>query len=220
MIKYTEIDFTKSIFYYNEDFLSEIEQKELIDEIESYDMKLYPNSTRKMIWLDKNNRKYDFSRIKLDGEEFKENINKITNKINNFINEIFSKMIECDKIINYESILINKYDGHHSGIGWHSDNEECIPENSIIVSISLGCERDFEIKRMNEKEREYECKKTNIEFISNPFYKDEMHRYKLKSGSIFIMAGSSQKYWYHQLPKYKKKKDNEIRYNLTFREYK
>ena len=221
MQRIAECDSTESIFYYEPDFLSEQEQFELFNELESYEMEIYPNSTRQMMWLDKNGRNYDFSRVKLTACNFKEYIDRITDKVNDFINSKFCKIIESDDNVHYESILINKYNNKHSGIGWHSDNEKCIPENSIIVSISLGCERDFEIKRMTEIEREFECKKTNKLFISNPENKHEMYRQKLKSGSIYIMAGSAQNFWYHQLPKYKKIQlvDNNIRYNLTFRKY-
>jgi alkylated DNA repair dioxygenase AlkB len=233
MYKFKEIDNSESIFYYNDTFLSEEEQKDLFSELDGYEMEVYPNSTRQMLWLDKLNRPYNFSRVKLKSSSLvtptivtaehniiKPNIEKLTKKINNFINTYFNKTIGIEKEVNYTSILINKYCGKYSGVGWHSDNEKCIPENSIIVSISIGDERDFEIKRMTESEREFEYKKLDKKFIKNENEKYEMHRFKLKSGSIFIMAGSAQNFWYHQLPKYKHLKDNhDIRYNLTFREY-
>jgi len=51
--------------------------------------------------------------------------------------------------------------------------------------------------------------------------KDESHKDKvfdLESGSVVIMAGSSQKYYSHQVTR--DEASNEPRYNLTFREHK
>jgi hypothetical protein len=224
MYRFKEYDNSESIFYYNDIFLSEEEQKELFNELENYEMEVYPNSTRQMLWLDELNRPYNFSRVKLESKSLltpttlaaecntdlqskslltptkvevntiKSNVQKLINKINNFINTHFNKIIGIEKKVNYKSILVNKYCGKYSGVGWHSDNEPCIPENSIIVSISIGDEREFEIKRMTESERETEYKKLNKKFIKNENEKYEMHRFKLKSGSIFIMAGSAQNY--------------------------
>jgi alkylated DNA repair dioxygenase AlkB len=211
---FKEFDNSESIFYYSDNFLSQEEQEELYKELIGIEMETYPNSTRQMCWFDMNNRNYKFSNVNLQSRKFSLILLNIKEKVNDYVNKHFKKT-------NYESLLINKYNGKYSGLGWHADNEPCIPEDSIIVSISLGDERDFEIKRMSESEREFEYKKINTPFVKNLNEQKDFHRFKLKCGSIFIMAGSAQKFWYHQLPKYSNKKDNnDIRFNLTFREYK
>jgi alkylated DNA repair dioxygenase AlkB len=51
--------------------------------------------------------------------------------------------------------------------------------------------------------------------------KDESHKdivFNLESGSVMIMAGSSQKYYSHQVVR--DETSHEVRYNLTFRDHK
>lgn len=92
----------------------------------------------------------------------------------------------------------NLYKDGSQYIGWHSDKEGDMVENSIIASVSIGQERDFQIR--NNK------KGSKIETI------------RLKSGSFVLMGGVMQKNYKHCVPK--RKKQNGKRYNLTFRKMK
>jgi alkylated DNA repair dioxygenase AlkB len=94
----------------------------------------------------------------------------------------------------YNSCLLNYYPDGNSGMGWHSDDERSIVEDSSIASISLGAERKFSLKQ-----------KTGGDSIS----------VLLENGSLLEMKGQTQNNWLHALPKFKK--ITEPRINLTFR---
>ncbi len=98
----------------------------------------------------------------------------------------------CDE--KYNSCLLNYYPDGNSGMGWHSDGEDSIVENSSIASLSLGAERKFSLKQ-----------KTGGNSIS----------VLLENGSLLEMKGQTQNNWLHGLPK--SKKITEPRINLTFR---
>ena len=82
-------------------------------------------------------------------------------------------------------------------MGWHSDNEKDIIQNSSIVSVSFGADRKFSFKNIKTKQ--------TISLI-------------LANGSLLEMKEDTQKNWLHSLPKTKKIKN--IRINLTFRQMK
>ena len=216
-----EFDGSQSTILYKDEFLSHDEQINLINELNTFDMIDYPNSTRKMYWLDDHNRNYNFSKVKLSGNNFTPVCNLVRNKVNVFMT---SNSGESGDMEYYSSVLITKYPDSHSGLGWHADNEKYIIENSDIVSISLGCSRDFELRRMTENERKWECICTNKPFVHNDNWDQTVYRYKLVSGSLLVMGGSMQKFWYHQVPKIRRSvyippSKNCVRYNLTFRKY-
>ena len=65
--------------------------------------------------------------------------------------------------------------------------------NPTIIGISYGDTRIFTIKNTKEK-----------------------YSFNLESGSMFIMAGSSQRYYTHET---EKSNTNKSRFSLTFREF-
>ncbi|MBL7901464.1 MAG: alpha-ketoglutarate-dependent dioxygenase AlkB [Bacteroidia bacterium] len=95
---------------------------------------------------------------------------------------------------NYNSCLLNLYPNGHSGMGWHSDNENSIVPNSSIASLSIGATRKFSFKQKSDKK--------SISLV-------------LENGSLLEMRGTTQSYWLHSLPK--SKRITEPRINLTFR---
>jgi len=80
-------------------------------------------------------------------------------------------------------------------MGWHQDDEPELGGNPVIASVNLGESRRFVLQHLITKEK--------IEF-------------ELTSGSLLIMAGSTQHYWRHCVPKTAKAKLERI--NLTFRQ--
>ena len=82
-------------------------------------------------------------------------------------------------------------------MGWHSDNEKEIDHEKCIASLSLGIQRDFSIRHINNIDKK---------IIS------------LNDGDLLIMQPEFQKNWHHSIPKRKKVKKSRI--NLTFRKYK
>lgn len=96
---------------------------------------------------------------------------------------------------NFTTVLLNLYRNGNDGNGWHADNEKELGVNPIIASLSLGTERNFQLKHNLDS-----TQKKNI---------------ILENGSLLLMKGTTQHYWKHQIPK--TTKDIGSRINLTFR---
>jgi alkylated DNA repair dioxygenase AlkB len=88
--------------------------------------------------------------------------------------------------------LLNRYRSGLDSMGMHADDE---PEmGNVIGSISLGATRTFRIKHNKTKET-----------MSFP----------VSNGTLIIMAGTTQQFWKHEIPKTKENVGERI--NLTFR---
>jgi alkylated DNA repair dioxygenase AlkB len=96
---------------------------------------------------------------------------------------------------NSSSALLNLYMDEKDSMGWHRDNEKALGSAPIIVSVSLGAARRFELRR-------YNTKKPVISLVLEP-------------GSLLIMRGESQQHWEHRLPKLSSAAGARI--NITFR---
>lgn len=94
----------------------------------------------------------------------------------------------------FNSCLLNLYHNGEEGMGWHSDNESSIEENSAIASVSLGTGRTFSFRHKKAKEK--------VSLV-------------LENGSLLVMKDATQQHWHHSLPKSKKITGGRI--NLTFR---
>ena len=103
---------------------------------------------------------------------------------------------DCEIPLN--SVLINYYRDGNDGMGWHADDERELGESPLIASLSLGADRNFDFRRKNDHRVK--------------------HRLSLRSGDLLVMAGDTQRYWQHALPKTKRVQEGRI--NLTFREIK
>ena len=97
----------------------------------------------------------------------------------------------------FNSVLLNLYRSGKDGVGWHSDREQNFGPDAIIASVSFGETRMFRLRHKFNKE---------IPQVEIP----------LHHGSLLLMAGTTQSFWQHQVPKTAK----EIlpRINLTFRQ--
>lgn len=96
----------------------------------------------------------------------------------------------CGQPFNF--LLVNLYPDGQAGLGWHADDEPEIYEGSTIASISLGEEREFQIRLGREAHRSI----------------------LLERGSLLLMRGNTQKHYFHQIPRSHAK---DPRINLTFR---
>ncbi len=96
----------------------------------------------------------------------------------------------------FNSVLANWYRAGDDGIGWHSDNESELGPEPLIASVSLGGPRRFQLRHR----------------VSQAL---SVYSLELPSGSLLIMAGATQRYWNHQVPKTKRQVLSRI--NLTFR---
>jgi len=97
----------------------------------------------------------------------------------------------------FNAVLANLYRDQDDTVGWHSDDETELGKNPVIASVSFGDERNFQLKHKDSGEK-----------LTIP----------LTSGSLLVMAGETQHYWQHCLPRTKKMKSSRI--NLTFRQIK
>jgi alkylated DNA repair dioxygenase AlkB len=97
--------------------------------------------------------------------------------------------------VEFNSVLLNLYRDGNDGISWHTDAEKELGENPVIGSVSFG-----ETRRFMFRHRQDRSLKTEVE---------------LTHGSFLLMAGETQHFWQHQIPKTARKVDPRI--NLTFR---
>jgi len=96
---------------------------------------------------------------------------------------------------NFTTVLLNYYRDGNDGNGWHADNEKELGINPVIASLSLGAERNFQLKHNTDTS----LKKNLI----------------LENGSLLLMKGTTQHFWKHQIPKTTRPIGSRI--NLTFR---
>lgn len=95
--------------------------------------------------------------------------------------------------LGYNAVLCNLYRDGHDSVGLHADAE---PEmGPVIASVSLGEERLFRLKGQNGA----------VVFAD-----------RLPHGSLFLMAGETQKNYKHEVPK--EPDITQARINLTFRQ--
>jgi len=107
------------------------------------------------------------------------------------------------------SCLINKYRDGNDSIRPHRDNQTTFGDNPSVIGISVGDEREIVFKRIH-----YNPYRMNS--IKPDRTNQQEIRLKLKSGSLFVMAGAIQKYFSHEIPK---TESNDIRYSMTFRQF-
>ena len=118
---------------------------------------------------------------------------------------------KLDKL-NLESrgCLVNMYpDGKHY-IKPHRDTDLAFGKEPVIIGISLGSTRQIKFSRIlyNGSNRFLSKKDKNNSHLDFSF--------NLENASLFIMSGSSQKYWSHEIPPCN---ESLCRYSLTFREH-
>ncbi len=99
----------------------------------------------------------------------------------------------------FNAVLLNLYRNGNDGVGWHSDKEVAIGRNPIIASVTFGETRMFRLRHKS-------C--STIPLVKIP----------LHHGTLLLMAGTTNTYWEHQVPKTSKAVLPRI--NLTFRQVK
>ncbi|MDZ8108881.1 MAG: alpha-ketoglutarate-dependent dioxygenase AlkB [Nostoc sp. DedQUE12a] len=105
------------------------------------------------------------------------------------------KKVEEIAKVNFNSVLLNLYRDGNDGISWHTDAEPELGENPVIASVSFGGARRFMFRHKHNQDL-----KAEIELVH---------------GSFLLMAGVTQHFWQHQIPKTSKQVQPRI--NLTFR---
>lgn len=108
--------------------------------------------------------------------------------------ELIRRRVEGATGARFNTVLCNRYRGGNDCMGLHADDEAVYGPAPTIASLSLGAERDFDIRLRQGTAR---------------------HRISLRSGSLLVMAGRMQDFWKHGVPR--RKRVTEERINLTFR---
>jgi len=137
---------------------------------------------RKVAWYGDNGYAYTYSNTTKEALPWTEELLKLKAMADSISGTIFN------------SCLLNLYHNGDEGMAWHSDDEKCLGENTVIASLSLGAERKFALKHKKDKH--------SLSII-------------LENGSLLVMKGATQTNWLHSLPK--TKKVTRPRVNLTFR---
>ena len=171
-------------------FLFDLNYKEGIYDKEDKTVKV----SRQQLWFQTENKYFCLIwKKRLDRWKpipYSQKLLEVQNKIEQIINNLD---LELDSPLKLNSCLINYYETGNNFIPAHKDSSLSFGEYPTIICISHGDERTMRIK--NEK---------------------EFYDFKLKSNSIFIMSGSSQKYYTHEILK---KESLKPRYSMTFRNY-
>ena len=172
------------------DFLFDLNYKEGV--YDKDDINKTVKVSRKQLWFQTENKYFcPVWKKRLDRWEAMPYPNKlitVQNKIEELINNL-----QLDSTFKINSCLINYYETGSNFIPPHKDSAFSFGEYPTIICISHGEERTMRIK--NDK---------------------ESYDFNLKSNSVFIMSGSSQKYYTHEILK---KSTLNPRYSLTFRNY-
>lgn len=105
--------------------------------------------------------------------------------------------VETETRIKFNAVLLNLYRDGNDGVSWHSDKTATVNKNMIIASVTFGETRLFRLRHKFRKE---------LQQVEIPLY----------HGSFLLMAGTTNSYWEHQVPKTARKVLPRI--NLTFRQ--
>ncbi len=106
------------------------------------------------------------------------------------------RRVEMETHIKFNAVLLNLYRNGKDGVGWHSDKTLSSNKNMDIASVTFGETRMFRLRHKYRKE---------IPQLEIP----------LHHGTFLLMAGATNSFWQHQVPK--TARDVLPRINLTFR---
>ncbi len=104
--------------------------------------------------------------------------------------------VELETNIKFNAVLLNLYRNGKDGVAWHSDKTKSSNKNMIIASVTFGETRMFRLRHKFRKD---------LPQVEIP----------LHHGSFLLMAGTTNSFWEHQIPK--TSKNILPRINLTFR---
>jgi alkylated DNA repair dioxygenase AlkB len=105
--------------------------------------------------------------------------------------------VEQKTKIQFNAVLLNLYRNGKDGVAWHSDKTSSVNKDMNIASVTFGETRMFRLRHKFLK---------HVPQLEIP----------LHHGSFLLMAGTTNSYWEHQVPK--TAKEVLPRINLTFRQ--
>ena len=170
---------------------------------------------REQLWFHKNNKYFCSSWIyrydRWESRNYDKLLIDIQKIIQKKVKQYFDKKINNGidiPLIN--SCLINKYNNGEDSINAHRDCIDSFGLYPTIIGLSIGYERNIKIKKIKFNKNNIHSLKPNQDTSDNLDI-------KLEDNSLFIMAGASQKYFTHEIPKCN---SSGTRYSLTFRHHK
>jgi alkylated DNA repair dioxygenase AlkB len=144
------------------------------------------DSPRLSCWIGDPGTAYTYSRNRFEPRPWTASLSPLRERVQAFCGARFN------------SVLANLYRDGRDSMGWHSDDEPELGPRPFIASISLGAERRFRLRRKSPRGAR-----------STPLGLPLAH------GSLLCMAGDTQRYYQHDLPKVAGAIGPRI--NLTFR---
>ena len=212
-----------SIFIYQENILSPKKYQSLLDYLNLQTFKggqciSGKEIPRLQIWYHTQGSffcdswKYQYDRWK--GELYKPILlevqkiieDKTKNMIESFLEE--NERISGKNLIEipiFNSCLVNKYRNGFDSIKPHQDSSKSFGSYPTISNLSLASTRNMVVKPLAKLNKNKLDMTTNEEMV-----------FPLAPNSLLIMAGASQKYFTHSIPK---QNTEAIRYSLTFRQH-
>ena len=171
-------------------FLSVNESNDLFDHLQQLDwqqpeIKIFGRAVaipRRQIWMGDPHCSYRYSGVTFQPQPWIEPLQQLRQRL----------MQVSGFSVN--AVLLNWYQHGEHHMGWHSDDEPELGSNPVVLSVSLGQTRKFDLKH---KTLPLQCS------------------LELADGDLLVMAGPCQHYWQHRVPKQLKAGGERI--NLTFR---
>tara|TARA_B110000908_G_C10266895_1_gene465043 strand:- start:5917 stop:6531 length:615 start_codon:yes stop_codon:yes gene_type:complete len=195
----SEDNMPNTVLCYIKNFLSKKEINmihNIIDVPISNDKTFIDSGYRSQKWFQKNGKyfceKWKTRYPKWMSFNYNKKISSIENIIMNRLKKYNLKQSGIS-IPTINSLLINKYNDGNDYIRPHRDTNLTFGKFPTIINISIGDTRELLFKKNNSK---------------------KIYSYNLESGSCFIMSGSSQELYTHEITKSTSK---NIRYSLTLR---
>lgn len=227
VISNREIDGTDSVFIIIDDFLDSEEQKiydEHVRNIEDWKNGHFFGCEiqRLQKWYNDDDKYFSKHWANQSHDRWKSNKHEgwllsLRDKVQRKINEVFDTIIiendlsGCNRPV-LNSSLLNYYRDGSDCIKYHSDDEKVFGSNPTVGMLAFGSQRYLQFKRIQYKtENEYQ-------YVRNPAEDHLNKKFVIKPGSLFLMMGSVQKYYYHGIDK--DLSVNDARYSITFRAHK
>lgn len=171
-------------------FLSSAESTHLSQQLAGLDwqqpqIRLYGRDVaipRRQIWMGDRHCSYRYSGVTFQPEPWQAGLQQL-----------------CERLVRHtghplNAVLLNHYQHGEHHMGWHSDDEWELGPDPVILSLSLGQSRRFDLKHK---------------------YLNTQLSLELNNGDLLVMAGTCQRFWQHRVPKQSRAQSE--RFNLTFR---
>ena len=133
-------------------------------------------------WFGEPNTSYTYSGIRLQAIAFPAWLDELRIDVENETGRRFNRA------------LVNYYRSGQDSVDWHADNEPELGFEPVIASVSVGCERIFQLRHNVSKQKV---------------------KINLPHGSLLLMGAGIQENWQHSIAKVKGIDDPRV--NFTFR---